>query len=126
MSLDVLAFMAVVLTLAMFVTRNSMLGFPSAIMWAILGGYSYTLSITDWDIYFILFFACTFGMTIFTIFAAYGLREPRDTIGEESMEHEDKQIEAEGLEGEYLDEGEKPQSRSERVRERAAKRRGGR
>lgn len=129
MSLDVLAMMAVVLTLTMFVTRNALLGFPSAIMWAILGGYSYTLSVNDWDVPYLLFFASAFGMVIFTIFAAYSLREKRDTIADEDMEKgEGKFIdEGKGEEHSESDELEESQTgeRTRRLRERAKKRRTG-
>lgn len=81
---------AVPLTWAMFLSRQMMLGFPCAIFWAILGGYCYTQSVNDWDIWYFMFFACTFGMTIFCILAAYALRERKDTATDK---------------GEYIDEG---------------------
>lgn len=62
------------LTIAMFVTKNVMLGFPSAIFWGVLGGYSYLQSTTTWDWQYILFFA-SMGMAIFSILAAYTLRK---------------------------------------------------
>ena len=80
---------AVALTWVMFTSRNSMLGFPSGIFWAILGGHAYTVSIATWDIYYFLFFA-SFGMAIFCMYAAFALREEKDTETDE---------------GEYLDEG---------------------
>jgi hypothetical protein len=84
-----LIFVAVALTCAMFYTKNVMLGFPSAIFWALLGGYSYGLSTTPWvDIYFYLFFVSMFGTTIFTAFGAYGLREKQEKyIDEQGNEH---------------------------------------
>jgi hypothetical protein len=87
----VLAFAAVVLTYAMFQSRNAMLGFPAAIMWALLGGYCYTQSTVPWgDIYFYLFVASVLGMTPFSMFAAYGLRTKKEELKEG---------------GEYIDEG---------------------
>ena len=77
---------AVILTYAMFQSRNAMLGFPSAIFWALLGGYCFQQSVVTWDLYYIFGFACLLGMTVFCMFAAYGLREKRDAIGEQSME----------------------------------------
>lgn len=119
---------AVPLTWAMFLSREAMLGFPCFIFWAVTGGYCYTISVYDWDIYYFVFFA-SFGMAIFCAFAAYGLREKRDTIADEEMEKG---------EGEYLDEGkgeESPESDGEgkpklseatrKLRERAKKRREG-
>ena len=89
MTLLALGLLAVGLTTAMFVTRNMMLGYPSALFWAILGGYAYTLSSTPWgDWQYFLFFACSFGMTIFCAMAMYGLREKRDTLADEEMDEE--------------------------------------
>jgi len=62
------------LTIAMFTTRNMMLGFPSAIFWGIFGGYAYLQSATTWDWQYILFFA-SMGMVIFSMFAAFALRK---------------------------------------------------
>lgn len=73
MLFGVLAFIAVSLTVAMFATRNKLLGFPSGIFWALICGYAYTMSTVIWDLYYILFFAC-FGMTVFSIYAAFALR----------------------------------------------------
>ena len=92
-----LAFIAVMLTVAMYVTKESMLGFACAIFWAILGGYAYSESTTPWgDWQYFLAFASLFGMVTFTALAAYGLREKRDSIGDEEMENGD---------GDYPDEG---------------------
>jgi len=127
--LGILAGIAVLLTCVMFATRQSMLGFACAIFWAITGAQAYTLSTTPWgDIYYYLFFASAFGMTIFTAIAAFGLREKRDTIA-------DKEIET--GEGEYIDEGEgqtdlefhsgeekqEPSARVQALRKRATERR---
>jgi hypothetical protein len=62
------------LTVAMFATRQMMLGFPSAIFWGIFGGYAYLQSSSTWDWQYILFFSCM-GMVIFSMFAAYALRK---------------------------------------------------
>lgn len=69
-----LALPALALTVAMFATRNSLLGFPSAIFWGILGGYSYRESSSTWDWQYILFFSAM-GMVIFCVLAAYTLRK---------------------------------------------------
>lgn len=128
-----LLFIPVALTVAMFVTRERMLGFPCVMFWAVLGGYAYTQSNTPWgDWQFYLAFASLFGMTIFTALAAFGLREKLETIAEEEME--------EG-EGGYIDEGKskkdkvdevfstegetEPSRRTKALRERAEKRRTG-
>lgn len=84
--LPLLVIVATALTCTMFLTRSMMLGFPSAIFWAIVGGYFYTLSTTVWDIYFVSAFACLLGMTPFSALAAYGLREKHDTLAEEEIE----------------------------------------
>lgn len=101
----ILVVAAVSLTCAMFATRNSILGFPSAIFWAIAGGQAYITSASTWDIYFLIAFACLLGMVTFTVLGAYGLREKRDSLGDEAMGKS---------EGPYLDEnsrrGRKPGS----------------
>lgn len=90
-----LGIVAAGLTVAMFTTRNSLLGFPSAIFWAILGAYAYTQSSVAWgDWQYYLFFASAFGMTIFTALAAYSLREKRDSLGDRSVERNDNKEEA--------------------------------
>ncbi len=86
----VFTFLAMALTYAMFAMRQVMLGFPSAIFWAILGAYSYTLSAATWDIYYFLFFASLF-MAIFSMLAMYALRS-KDIEGPDADE------------GEYIDE----------------------
>ncbi len=89
--LSFLGFMAVVLTVAMFATRQSMLGFPSAIFWAITGAQAYTLSTVPWgDIYYYIAFASLLGMTSFTALGAFGLREKRDTLADEGMDDDSK------------------------------------
>ena len=74
MTLLILGLLALGLTVAMFATRNSMLGFPSGIFWAVLGGYSYQRSLATWDWQYLLFFAAM-GMVIFSILAAFALRK---------------------------------------------------
>lgn len=86
----VLALLALGLTIAMFATKNAMLGFPCVIFWAVLGAYAYgqyTTAWVDWQYY--LFFA-SFGMVIFCALAAFGLREKRDTLADKGMEEEEK------------------------------------
>ena len=94
MLMAVLVLLALSLTCVMFGTRERMLGYPSGIFWAIMGGHSFTESIVTWDIYYFLFFA-SMGMAIFSFLAMYALREKRDTIGDEEMERG---------EGGYIDE----------------------
>jgi len=75
MSLGILTFIAVILTSVMFSRKEPLLGFPSGIFWAILGGRAYQLSLATWDIYYLLGFACLLGMLPFTIYAAFALRK---------------------------------------------------
>lgn len=97
MILAITGFIAVALTYTMFQSRQSMLGFPCALFWAIFGGQAYLSSTTPWgDIYYYLAFSSLFGMTIFSMLAAYGLREIRDTLGDEAMEEEEEEREGEG------------------------------
>jgi len=128
MLLALLAFVAVMLTMTLFRTKEAMLGFPCAIMWAITGAQSYLLSTVPWgDIYFYLFFASFFGMTIFTSLAAFGLREKRDTYCEEEADETEQGV-VEGEEGEdtvFGEEESKPSRRTLELRERAKKRRSG-
>ena len=126
MTLLALVLLAMGLTVAMFVTRQAMLGFPCVIMWAILGAYAYTESTVPWgDWQFYLFFASLLGMTVFCALGAFGLREKRDTIADEEMEKG---------EGKYLDEEPEPEIKEpsedsggsryvKRLRDRASKRR---
>ncbi len=127
-ALTVLVFIAVVLTCAMFFSKNMMLGFPSMMFWAIAGAQSYTLSSIPWgDWQYYLFFA-SFGMAIFSALAMYSLREKRDTIADEEMERGDgKLIGDDDKEKDMFGDDEEaaviPSERSRRLRERAEKRR---
>ncbi len=127
MLLSILAFIAVCLTIAMFVTKQAMLGFPCVIFWALIGAQGYTLSIMTWDMYYFVFFA-SMGMAIFSAIAGFGLREKRDTIGDEEMDGSNTKTEP------YIDEekasdpfridsNEEPSDRTKKLRERAEKRR---
>ncbi len=90
--LYILLGVATALTWAMFHTRQMMLGFPSAIFWAITGGYCYGVSAATWDTYYFLFFAA-FGMAIFCMYAAFALREETDIESDEGEyfdEHKDE------------------------------------
>ena len=95
---------ATALTFCMFLTRASMLGFACSVFWALFGGYAYTLSSSTWDIYYMTAFASLLGMTTFTALGAYGLRERRDTLGDEAME---------GGGGSYIDEDEREDTGSQ-------------
>lgn len=85
--LGILSGIAVLLTITMFFSRQSMLGFPCAIFWAITGARAFTLSTIPWgDIEFFVFIGSILGMTPFTAYAAFGLREKRDSLAEEEMD----------------------------------------
>jgi len=89
--LVLLAGIAVFLTRTMFQARQPMLGFPCGIFWVLTGAQAFTLSTVPWgDIYYYVFFSSSIGMTIFTMFAAFGLREKRDTYADEEMEQGDR------------------------------------
>lgn len=110
MLLLILLVVSVALTCAMFASRNAMLGFPSAMFWAISGGQAYIISAAVWDIYFIIAFASLLGMTTFCALGAYGLREKRDTIADEEMEkgergHIDEKGKVDGSKNWYEDDG---------------------
>lgn len=129
MLLFCLLFIAIALTCTMFATRSMMLGFPSLIFWAILGGYAYTQSTADWDIYYFLFIASTLGMTIFCALAMYGLRERHEAYGEEEMEKGEgeyiDEVEHKESDNVFIDEKVEPSKRTQALRERAKKRREG-
>ncbi len=92
--LSLLMAAALVLTFLMFFTRNSMLGFPCGIFWALEGGRAYDLSDATWDIYYLLFFSAM-GMVIFCIYSAFTLRRrdlsPSDKDWDDSDEYHDEQ-----------------------------------
>ena len=94
MSLIVFAILAVLalrLTITMFIAKQSLLGFPCGIFWAISGAYAYQQYVAVWDLWYLIFFA-SMGMLIFTIFAAFALRK-RDLAGPDADE------------GSFIDEG---------------------
>ena len=92
--LCMLGAIAILLTVTMFLSRSSMLGFPCGIFWALLGGHAYTLSTTTWDIEYFIFFS-SMGMLIFSILAAYGLRTKKEELraGDEFIDEMGKEKE---------------------------------
>ena len=64
---------ALTLTCSMFHTRQKMLGFPCGIFWALFAAFSYQQSTVNWDLYYLLFFSSS-GMSVFCMYAAFGLR----------------------------------------------------
>lgn len=126
MSMLVLAMLALGLTIAMFATKSMMLGFPAAIMWAILGAYAYQKSTTAWgDWQYYLYFASAFGMTVFCVMAMYALRTKKgekaegDTLIDETTELGEPYID----EGGNGDREDKPSRLVRGVRKRAEERR---
>lgn len=73
--LAALGLIATALTAAMFLRREPMLGFPSAIFWGFFGGYSYTLGTAPTDFFRILAFASLLGMMVFAMYSAYAVRK---------------------------------------------------
>ncbi len=103
MLLLILVFISVSLTCVMFASKQPMLGFPCAIFWAITGADAFILSVIPWgDIYFYIFIASLLGMTPFTAYAAFALREPKDTIADSEMDEENKESHQPTT---YIDEG---------------------
>ncbi len=121
MLLAILGAIAVLLTCVMFLSKQMMLGFPSAMFWAIMAGYCYDQSLVTWDLYYLTFFA-SMGMVIFCVLAMYGLRTKKEEIKEgdalidEELDNE-KYLDEKGGEG-----GEEP-AEERSVRQRAGKRR---
>lgn len=125
----VLAFAAVVLTYAMFQSRQAMLGFPCLIFWAILSGYCYQQSTVTWDIYYLTFFG-SMGMAIFSAFAAFALRTKKEELseGDEFIDEgkDDVKFIDEGGKGNTEDNAndeDKPRRQARDIRGRAEKRR---
>lgn len=124
MLLTMLGFISVALTWAMFQSKSSMLGFPCAIFWAIFGADAYQQSTAVWDIYYLIFFG-SFGMVIFTMFAAYGLRTKKEEAKEGDLyfdEGGDKDVKFID-EGKDEDDEDKPSKRRAGIRLRADQRR---
>ncbi len=85
-ALALLMSIGAILTFTMFVVAQPMLGFACSMFWAISGASAYALSSTSWDVYYLIFIACLLGMTVFTMLAAFGLLEKRDTLGDKAIE----------------------------------------
>lgn len=120
-------FIAVALTCTMFVTKNSMLGYPSAMFWAIFGAYSYTLSTIPWgDTYYFLFFGAM-GMAIFSVLATFALNkrdlEPEKKDLADSIKYVDEEGRTEPDTGE--DTESRPSARARELHRRASLRRTG-
>ena len=82
MLLATLAGVAVLLTCAMVMSKQAMLGFPSTLFWALFGGQAYTLSTSVGDIYFLTALASLLGMTFFCMFGANALRTKKEEAKE--------------------------------------------
>ncbi len=132
MLLTLLGFVAVILTLVMFQSKNSALGFPCAIFWFLFGIQAYTLYAVMWDVYYCIFFASCIGMTPFSAYIAFGLREKPGTdevedevIQTEEPSDEDKEAgeEATGGVDDYGEPIVKSSKRTQALHERAKKRR---
>lgn len=123
--LYILGAIATALTFAMFHTRQMMLGFPCVIFWAILGGYCYGNTVYDWDIYYFLFFASAFGMTIFCALSAFALRERKDTETDKDEYIDEGEDDLKYIDEEKSEEESGVSKRTRAVRDRAKKRRSG-
>ena len=117
---------ATALTVAMFLSREQLLGFPCVIFWAILGGYCYGLSAAMWDIYYFVFIASTIGMTVFCALGMYALHRSKklETTGVEEMGDEGKYVDEESASDSSLDDflEETPSRRVTSVQDRAKRR----
>jgi hypothetical protein len=123
----VLAFAAVVLTYAMFQSRQAMLGFPCLIFWAILSGYCYQESTAAWDIYYLTFFGAIF-VGVFCAFAAFALRTKKEEAQEGDLYFDeggdnDVKFVDEGGKGDTDIDEDKPRKSSRQIRDRADRRR---
>ena len=123
----ILAILALGLVIAMFATKQMMLGFPAGMFWFILGGYAYTQSISTWDINYFLFFG-SMGMGIFSVLAMYGLRTKKEELAEgdefiDEGKDDLKFIDEGGNGSEDAKASRPPYSRSQAIRDRARRRR---
>jgi len=127
-----LTVLALGLTIAMFATRQMMLGFPCLIFWSILSGYFYQESTTTWDIYYLLFFGSIF-MGIFCAYAAFALRTKKEVAhegdlffdegGDNDVRFIDEGGSVKSGDTETDDVSDKPGRRARDIRERAKRRR---
>ena len=127
MTLLGLSLIAVFLTVAMFMSKQMMLGFPCVIFWSVLGAFAYGESSTPWgDWQFFLFFG-SMGMTIFSALAMYGLRTKKEELaeGDEFIDEgkDDLKFIDEGGNEPRSQDGEPPYSRTQAIRDRARRRR---
>lgn len=99
-----LILLALVLTYALFRTREVMLGFPCLMFWAILGAWFYQESSATWDIHYDIFFACM-GMAIFTSYASYALR--KGTLSGPDADIDEEKPGQEPSYSQYMDESDK-------------------
>jgi len=123
---------ATALTVTMFASKSSMLGFPCLIFWAIMGGYCYQESTATWDLYYLTFFGA-FGMAIFCAFAAYALKTKKeeaeegdlffDEGGDKDVKFIDEGSSSKTDKGAIDEDGEKLSRRTRSIRERASRRR---
>jgi len=99
--LYLLAFIAVALTVVMFLSRNSMLGWPSGGFWFLLAAYNYQVAVVRnvTDIHYSLFWLSS-AMLLFCVIGAYGLREKDDRkVG---MDEEEEEYVDEAPRGTYV------------------------
>ena len=130
MLLAALVVLTASLTVAMFATKQAMLGFPCLIFWALLGGYAYTTSTSTWDLYYLLFFA-SIGMAMFCSLAAFALRTKKEEkqAGEEYIDEGNDdtrftdEVKAEGAMDAGPSDSSQPSRRVRVIRERAERRR---
>lgn len=134
MLLATLAFIAVMLTYGMFQSKQSMLGFPCVLFWAVAGGQAYITAaasppVNPWgDIYFYIAFVSFLGMVPFCAFGAFALRTKKEELAEG-----DEFIDEGKDDVKFIDEGgktdsdtgddDKPRRSSRNIRERAIRRR---
>jgi len=129
-----LALIAASLTVALFITKNALLGFPCVIFWAVLGGYAYVESAGAWaDWQFFLAMGSLMGMVPFSSLVAFALRK-KDLSGPDADKgrYIDERSTETGFENsntenreDNIDDPSKPSRRTMELRKRAAERRTG-
>lgn len=82
--------LALGMMIAAFVIKRKVLAFASTGTWMVLAAYSYNRVVTEWDIYYALFFLCG-GLALVSAFEPFIMRERKEEGEEEpELDEEDK------------------------------------
>lgn len=82
-------------TLVMYILRARILAFPSVVFWLVFGLHSYNTSVSQTDVFYILWWLAVMMALMSVITAMYASRridDPLATIGEDVGEHEGENV----------------------------------